>query len=144
MFGALFSAAADEASALKTRLVRLVAGTVLGAAAAIVVLVALARALFVWVAWYHGPLAGHLAVAALALVVAVAGFALALAGERRPHRVVKAARDAKLQAFDTARSIGEQVSDTVRGRRGPLRSRAGLTNAVLGAVILGILLGRRF
>lgn len=144
MFGQIFSAAADEAASLRTMLVRLIAGIVVGAAAAVAVLIGLWRALFVWVDWHYGPLAGHLAVAGAAFVVAILAFSVAMMRRRRHRRITTAAYDARVHAFDSARSFGERVSDTVTGRAGPLHSKRGLTNAVLGALVMGMLLGRRF
>lgn len=145
MFREIYAAASDEASSITARIVRLVVGAIVGAAAVIALFVAASRALFVWVDWYHGPLAGHLAVAAVWLLVAVVALAIAFAGRRKPRRrITTAAHDARVQAFDSARSVGESISDTITGRTGPLHSRRGLANSVLGALVIGMLIGRRF
>ena len=154
MFGALYAAAADEVASLKRRILRLAAGAVLGTAASVVVLVLALRALLIWLSELYGPVAANLIVAGAALVVAVVAFAIAAIGRSRKQRVARAARqarheaagaarDVKLHAFHAARAAGEKVSDTLAGRTGPLNSRKGLTNAVLGAIVIGILLGRR-
>jgi hypothetical protein len=144
MLATRYAAASDEMASMKRRMLRMVIGVLLAVAALVVVLVAGLRALFIWATEMWGPLGGNLAVAGGALVVAIIAVIVAAMGRRRKHAVARAARDAKLQAYDTARSLGEQVSDTLAGRTGPLHSRQGLTNAVLGAVVIGLLLGRRF
>jgi hypothetical protein len=144
MLASLYAAASDEMASMKRRMLRLLIGALLAVAALIVVLVAALRALFIWATEMWGPMYGNLAVAGGALVVAIIAVVIAAMGRRRRHRVEHAARDARVQAYDTARALGEQVSNTLTGRTGPLHSRKGLTNAVLGAIVIGILLGRRF
>lgn len=144
MLATLYAAASDGMASMKRRMLRLVIGALLAVVALVVMLVASLRALFIWATDMWGPLAGNLAVAGGALLVAIVAVVVAAMGRRRKHAVAHAARDAKLQAYDTARALGEQVSDTLAGRAGPLHSRKGLTNAVLGAVVIGLLLGRRF
>jgi hypothetical protein len=147
MFRAIREAVSDEMSALKTRVMRLVLGIVLAGAALIVLLVAAARALFIWVALQYGPLMGHLAVAGAALVIALIGLVIAMPGRRQHKSVTQTAanqvRSATDQAFDSARALGERVSATATGTSDALHSRQGLLNAVLAAAVIGMILGRR-
>ena len=145
MLATLYAAASDEMASMKRRMLRLVIGALLAVVALVVVLIAVLRALFIWAAEMWGPIGGNLAVAAGALLVAIVG------GRRRRHGSAPQARRGPCGARREVAglrhrpcAIGEQVSDTLAGRTGPLHSRKGLTNAVLGAVVIGLLLGRRF
>lgn len=172
MFNALMAVASARIAETRQSLVRLVIGVVLALAAIIMLISALLSALFLVVAFHYGPVAAHLAVAGVALVIAIGGLLYAFA-RSKPKVVavqpalsptslgaaaveaateigVKAAGSAATQAYDAARSAGERIrsvgaslaSDLTGERKTPV-SRKTMINATLTAVLLGLVIGRR-
>lgn len=162
MFGPLLAALSAEVTDTRDRLARLLIGLVIGLAALVMVLVALVNALFLVVALYHGPLVGYLAVAGVALIVAVGAFFYAFNQPRKVSLQERAAAvssqmsaavadEAQARALDAAKAVGESVraagetvADAVGSATATLKTRKGLFNATVGALVAGILLGRRF
>ncbi|GHE47705.1 hypothetical protein GCM10019059_03040 [Camelimonas fluminis] len=171
MFGALMAAASARIAETRQSIVRLVIGVTIAVAASIMLISALLSALFLAVAFYWGPVAGHLAVAGAALLIAVIALIYAFARPRRkpaPLPAVnaaslgsaavdaatdigaKAAGAAAAQAFDAARSagerirsIGEALSADIAGERKQPVARKTIINATLAAVLVGLLIGRK-
>lgn len=171
MFGALMAAASARIAETRQSIVRLVIGVAIAVAASIMLVSALLSALFMTVAFYWGPVAGHLTVAGVALLIAIIALIYAFARPRRqpaPLPAVnaaslgaaavdaaagvgaKAAGSAATQAFDAARSagerirsIGEALSADIAGERKQPVARKTIINAALTAVLVGLLIGRK-
>lgn len=171
MFGALMAAASARIAETRQSIVRLVIGVAIAVAASIMLVSALLSALFMTVAFYWGPVAGHLTVAGVALLIAIIALIYAFARPRRQPAPlpavnaaslgaaavdaaagagVKAAGSAATQAFDAARSagerirsIGEALSADIAGERKQPVARKTIINAALTAVLVGLLIGRK-
>jgi hypothetical protein len=144
MWRRLVAAAGADLDIYKRRIIRMIVAGVVALVAAIVALVASCYALFVAVALHYGPLAGYLAVLGASLIVLVAALVLARQGGAPARDPIAATlREERWRAYVKARAVGESMADVVRGRSGPLKTRSGLAKAALGALVIGLVLGRR-
>lgn len=136
MFSALMAVASAKIAETRQGILRLVIGLVLALAAIIMLMSALLSAMFLFVSFHYGPVAGYLSVAGVALVIAIIALVYAFAAPRNPSRAraaaavqpvlnsttlgaaaveaatgmgVKAAGSAATQAYDTARLAGERI-----------------------------------
>jgi hypothetical protein len=144
MWQRVMAAAGADMALYKRRILRLIVGGVVALVAAIIALVSSIYALFFWVAIHHGPLAGYLAVMGGSLVALLIGLIVARApAPAAGDSMAGILRDERRRTYAKARALGEGVADAASGRTGPLRSRGGLAKAALGALVIGLLIGRR-